>query len=66
MSPFPLDHRALTIYKHIDCGIFMAHAPHDQQRTHDLPGLGLSAQTSVRAQHDKTRRAPGYEGREST
>jgi hypothetical protein len=49
-----------------ECGTFMARASLDLWRTHDLPGLDLSAQTSGRAQHDKPRRAQGYEGQGST
>ena len=44
-----------------DCGAFMARAP-DLRRTHNLPGLGHSAQTFGRAEHDKPRRTLGYEG----
>jgi hypothetical protein len=39
---------------------------HDLRRTHDLLGLGLSAQTSGRAQHGEPRRALCYEGQGST
>jgi hypothetical protein len=31
-------------------------------RTHDLSGIGLSAQTADNAQHDESHRALGYEG----
>jgi hypothetical protein len=37
-----------------------------QQHTHDLSGLGPSAQTAGRAQHDEPRCALGYEGQGST
>jgi hypothetical protein len=45
--------------------IYGPRTPH-LRRTHDLPGLGLSAQTSSSAQHNEPRQALAYEGQEST
>jgi hypothetical protein len=41
-------------------GAFMV--PARLWRTHDLSGIGLSAQTADNAQHDESHRALGYEG----
>jgi hypothetical protein len=47
------------------CDVFMARTHLGLRRTHDLSGLGLSAQTTGRAQHNDPRRAPSYEGQGS-
>jgi hypothetical protein len=62
-APQTTEHTSLT--NPSDRGAFMARAP-DLRRSHNLPGLGFSAQTFGRAQHDEPRRTPGYEGHGST
>jgi hypothetical protein len=47
------NHRALMAYEPSDYGAFMARTPLDLRCTHDLPGLGMSAQTAGSAQHDE-------------
>jgi hypothetical protein len=47
-------------------GVFMTHTPPDLRCTQDISGLGLSAHTADRAQHNESHRVPGYEGHGST
>lgn len=58
----PSDHRVLITYEAL--GLRRNYGPHtlDLLRTHALPRLGLSAQTSGKAQHEEPCRAPGYRG----
>jgi hypothetical protein len=49
-------------YEPLDLRAFMAHAFPGQRHTHDLSGLGLSVEAVGKAQQDKLRRGPGYEG----